>query len=517
MKTTSAHVALLAVLMYGLLAATHLYGQPRRSPAAVSAAPTASDSDSNSKASDPDLQANEYRTIHVKYAEASFLAKQLKDLVPMFTIVIGDDRTNQLIIRGRKDGIETTESLIKQLDVPDADGPKNTNFGFGIAKPAMPRGPSATAKVLGGPKTSHVAVKMSSDWVKAWQDYTALTGDETPVQKAVLAMRDQLEQAKVSGNSDAARELENQINHLLGEQARRAAEQAQRAAEMMGKQLSTEEHIRSLENYRNNEKLSPAEREKNAAELQQAREALHAKTSNSPDDQSAEQARIAAEDARRAAEKAKRTIEAVQRAMQVAVPQYYSDLQLEKLVAEYKKLAATENPSDEQQRELDAQKSQLKEVLSTQFDVRQKAESEELKRLRERLDKLEKDISDRAQNRDEFINRRLKELMSSSADSAAGVSTVNVSELTGEDLQGAGHIQFQLTSPGTITITKPVPPAPPVAPVPPVKADVHVSTKVGKMPPPAEPNAAKSSDAVTPPEPADSPASESSDSKEPSR
>jgi multidrug efflux pump subunit AcrA (membrane-fusion protein) len=46
-------------------------------------------------------------------------------------------------------------------------------------------------------------------------------------------------------------------------------------AEMKGKQLSTKQHIISLENNRNNEKFSAAEREKNAGEVQVARAELN--------------------------------------------------------------------------------------------------------------------------------------------------------------------------------------------------------------------------------------------------
>ena len=59
-------------------------------------------------------------------------------------------------------------------------------------------------------------------------------------------------------------------------------------------------------------------------------------------------------------------------------------------------------------------------MLNSQFQERQKAETGELKQLRDRLEKLEKEINERTQNREEVIKRRLEQLLS--AKSAAGAN-----------------------------------------------------------------------------------------------
>src|ERR1700690_697706 len=104
MKATSAHIALLAVLMYGLASTTYLYGQAAKPAASVDAgaSPAAANvppgvGAAPFESSNPDWGPNEYRTLHIKYATASVLAKQLKELAPPFTTVMGDDRTNQII------------------------------------------------------------------------------------------------------------------------------------------------------------------------------------------------------------------------------------------------------------------------------------------------------------------------------------------------------------------------------------------------------------------------------------
>jgi TolA-binding protein len=163
------------------------------------------------------------------------------------------------------------------------------------------------------------------------------------------------------------------------------------------------------------------------------------------------------------------------------------------LTVDCRKLSAVENPTDDQQRELNDKKTQLKQMLSTQFDQRQKQESEELKYLRQRLDKLEEEISDRAQNRDNLINRRLDDLVSVSDGSLHSTVTLTGPAVTLEDVQGASTIQLKLDTPGAIKITRPVPPAKanaaanPSEPAMPASATVDgIQVQADSTPQPAE-------------------------------
>src|SRR5215467_5587726 len=119
MKATSTHIALAAVAMYGVLSSTYLYGQanklPSRDPAKQSDKAPATDpsypvqtTESRDTASGaPD--SSSYKTIHIEHTNVAVLAKQLQDLIPDAT-VIGDVRTNQIIIHGGKEDIATAEN-----------------------------------------------------------------------------------------------------------------------------------------------------------------------------------------------------------------------------------------------------------------------------------------------------------------------------------------------------------------------------------------------------------------------
>src|SRR5277367_6448839 len=102
MKSASTRIALLAVLMQGISSVTYLYGQAVGGPSTAVGPSTASSVVAPSAGFDGSqgTDAQEYRTVHIKYAGASLLAKQLKELLPRYTVIIGDDRTNQIVIRG---------------------------------------------------------------------------------------------------------------------------------------------------------------------------------------------------------------------------------------------------------------------------------------------------------------------------------------------------------------------------------------------------------------------------------
>jgi hypothetical protein len=63
--------------------------------------------------------------------------------------------------------------------------------------------------------------------------------------------------------------------------------------------------------------------------------------------------------------------------------------------------------------------------LNLQFQERQKTESGELIKLRDRLEELEKEINERTQNRDDVIKRRLDQLLSAQSAAATNKTVQN--------------------------------------------------------------------------------------------
>ncbi len=446
MKATSVHIVLLAIFMYGVLSTAYLYGQTKKSPTSDLRDKAAADSRTVDASTADNDKSADYHTIHVKYASVEILAKQLKDLLPATTVAISDDRTSQIIIRGPKEGIEMAESLIKDLDIPDPTQKNN----FGPMGPPL-GGPfnngSGRLTLIGPPGVPGIAVMgnangvsavdpngMPNDMQKAWEAYAKLTaGNEELIKKDVLKDRELLNQLRASGEVESATKVLGVIQHLLQEQSRRAEESAKRADE----------------------------------QAQQAKqEAQKAETANDDQQrQAADQARRAADDARRSAEQVRRTIEELQhnlsgnavvveqsqrrneeikRAIEASRRAMEAGQQIAAISASIRNLESSGDLSDKQKSTLDEAKRQLKDRVSTQFDERQKQESEELKQLRQRLDKLEKSISDRAQNREKIINQQIDELTSASSGSNAQGATLTSSNLTMENLQGVTAFNFVL-------------------------------------------------------------------------
>jgi len=88
---------------------------------------------------------------------------------------------------------------------------------------------------------------------------------------------------------------------------------------------------------------------------------------------------------------------------------------INKLAAELQALKKLEQPSDAQKRQMDDLKAQLSDKLDEQFKENQKTQFDELARLRERLDNLQKEITDRNKNREEILSQRLEDILSGKA------------------------------------------------------------------------------------------------------
>ncbi len=426
MKATFTHVALLAIFMYGVLSTAFLYGQTKKLPTpdirADSLTLVLPESSNNDKSAD-------YRTIHVKFASVEILAKQLKDLLPATTVIIGDNRTSQIIVRGPKDGIEMAESLIKDLDIPDPAA-KNDFGRMGSGRLTLIGPPAIT--VMGGNASGVSAVDPNgiADLQKAWEAYAnlAMGGSEETLKKDVLKDRELLDQLRASGQVESATKVLGVIQHLLHEQARRAEENARRADEQA---QEAKQQAQKAEAANDDQQRQTADELRRTADdarrtVEQVRrtveELQRGLTGNA----------VVAEQSQRRNEEIKRVIEANRQAMQAS--QQIADLssQIRTITNQ-----AGENISNSQKAYIDAVTTKIRNLLSTQFDERQKQESEELKQLRQRLDKLEKSISDRAHSRDKIINQQIDELTSASPGPNAQGATLTSSNLTLENLQGA--------------------------------------------------------------------------------
>ena len=95
------------------------------------------------------------------------------------------------------------------------------------------------------------------------------------------------------------------------------------------------------------------------------------------------------------------------------------DAQIQHLIESYRTLMLSTWSTPEQEKQLDAKraenKEQLRKLLNEQFEQREKSQSGELEQLRQRLDKLEKELSDRKSNRESIIDRRMNDLLSTNS------------------------------------------------------------------------------------------------------
>src|SRR4029078_2182917 len=78
-------------------------------------------------------------------------------------------------------------------------------------------------------------------------------------------------------------------------------------------------------------------------------------------------------------------------------------------------LKKNERPTDDEKDEVAKATADLRDSLDAQFNETQKAQFDEVAKLRERLDNLQKEITDRNKNREEFLSQRLEDILSGKA------------------------------------------------------------------------------------------------------
>jgi len=90
------------------------------------------------------------------------------------------------------------------------------------------------------------------------------------------------------------------------------------------------------------------------------------------------------------------------------------------LATRLRQLKSRENPSDDEQKQIADLTDQLRQSLDSEFKQTQKSQFDEMAQLRNRLDKLQKEITDRNKNRESLLDQRLSDLLSGNAAAVPG-------------------------------------------------------------------------------------------------
>ncbi len=350
-------------------------------------------------------------------AEATVTADQLKRLLPNLDVaIVADERTNQLLTRGSSKDLAMIEALLMKLDGTEsrrqekpapkgASGSARSGGGGGALFEGHQNQPGATTGggsggFGGGGKGGGGfggGGAFGSSGFGAGGFYSGAPGNREAIEKQ---LRD-------------------------ADTAAKAADAAAKAVDQRMKQM--------------NELLSQAESMTNKTEdSAKIYESLR---------QTMEEQRRAAEDQRRAYEAQRRAMEERLRSSdsgQVpwdALLQQWkgyadpsmsdrsdfrvdkaADQRIKNLAADLARREKMANPTPDEEKETARHKDELKSLLRQQFETQQKDQAAELKQMRERLDRLEKEISNRDQSRESLIERRMDDLLASSGQEKPGTT-----------------------------------------------------------------------------------------------
>jgi len=97
------------------------------------------------------------------------------------------------------------------------------------------------------------------------------------------------------------------------------------------------------------------------------------------------------------------------------VQQRQAEQRINALANRLRALKKNERPTDDEKDEVAKATAELRDSLDAQFNETQKAQFDEVAKLRERLDNLQKEITDRSRNREEFLSQRLEDILSGKA------------------------------------------------------------------------------------------------------
>jgi hypothetical protein len=366
-------------------------------------------------------------------ANAQVTADQLKRLVPNMAIV-ADERTNQLLTRGSSKDLAVVEALLMKLDGTES---RRTDTPTLKANTSSTRGGGGGGAAFGGgfqnqPGATTGGGKSGGGGFGGGGFYQGGSASFGGVGKGGGGGGGPGGGGFgwASGGSGGTPEAN------FEKQIRDADSAAKRADEKLKEMTELLKQAESL----------PNKTEDSAKVYESLR-------------QMAEEQRRAAEDQRRAFEAQRRAMEEQLRSNKFKIDYTQrwdssnddsSDSHVDKAVQQRLKNLAAEiaalqkqdvNPTPDEERSLVQRKEELKSLLREQLEGQQKDQAAELKQMRERLERLEKEISNRDQNRESLIERRLKDILASSGDEKPG------------------------TTPAPKRVNRPrMPPAPPAAP-----------------------------------------------------
>jgi biopolymer transport protein ExbD len=376
-------------------------GMPATPVVPSAGSPTGFFSPYNKKADD------ELKILSLKNADASTTAEQLKALTAdKDVVIVPDGRTNQLIVRGSKQDLADLEAIAQKLD---ETATQQNQHGESRMPGALQ--PTASDKVVTVFRLENIPAEAASNALQGAMNevfsqpgstihWNQTTNGANLVVSAPKSAMPQIAELVKKLDVPGAKTIHTltkpgSVNvvvpdtHVVVDQALSQAKQLADQTQQMQVQV---QQLQQLEQEK--AKLVADGKAQDAAALQKL-----------------------LEEQRRNFEQVRRNYEIDVRPMNGNRWQVAEDpvqRSLDTLANEIRLLAAQagDNPSDEQKDKIEALKAKLKEKLSDQFEQRQKEESEELQQLRQRLDKLEKEISDRAQNRDKVLQQRLDNLIS---------------------------------------------------------------------------------------------------------
>ncbi|HZZ29295.1 MAG TPA: secretin N-terminal domain-containing protein [Pirellulales bacterium] len=458
---------------------------------------------------------DELKILELKNADAETSAQQLRSLIPGNLTIVPDERTNSLIIRGKPEECAKAEALLLKLDQTETKNPtasapaRRGRSSVGPGAPATatlvaPNGATMSAgngtlTIDGGKATISSGGGGGSSGTNSSagrhkfeiHTFQLKHANSNDVYNSLMAtFKEALSKPGAGANwnlSDdrhindlivtAPKEDFPQIDALItqldssdalqpaSDALTDAAKQLSNASKRLSNTDAALQQAQTTQQLYNNliqqvQSLPAAQQPQFEKVLKQFEE-----TQRRLADQTAVQSQLREDMARRNQELRKRYEEQARRNTEDAEQMMKTQAlqqRLNALANDIRTLTSKSGdaPSDQQKSEIEALKAKLKDTLSRQFDDQQKSESDELQQLRERLEKLEKEISDRAQSRNQVIQQRLNGLLSANRAALPNSGTMPVRitspQLILDNVPGSGTLQLDASTPGTITLTQPV-------------------------------------------------------------
>ncbi|HEY2825990.1 MAG TPA: secretin N-terminal domain-containing protein [Pirellulales bacterium] len=411
--------------------------------------------------SDDQSKGNKLQVFSLEHAEATAMANLLSQIAPTLAksksglAIAADGRTNLIIVTGKDEDVAAIEALIQRLDVAapkqqanivnferfSGGNPAAPAFGGQVSgsagdgsKPAPRR--AAVAAGSGGSQQGGGMISGSSAGGGGFgrSSWTGGGGSSSGSSTGGGGFAGMVNGGSLVTSSESSDALEKRFRDADAAY-KQAEEQFQKMTELL---KQADDGLRSAEN--------PSAAEKIHQQYLKFFEAQRA---------AADGLRRASEEQRRAVEQQRRAVEARTLSQNAFGPQHMgqansftwsagppseSQQKIDQLVQQYQAIKA--DPVDKggaDLKRIDALKDELRKALDKQFDERQKSEKSEIEQLRKRLDQLEKEMSQRSENRQSWVDKRLDGLLAASPASTAVSGTITLSPSGVSTLTSSGN------------------------------------------------------------------------------